>query len=105
MRLFAIVSASLLLASLAGCANKPPAKPKGELCALNANSSYLLCFNLETDFDDNLRLKKDVKGARKPITFEALHKAWVVDTPTKEELESYALKWKARYIELERRCK
>ena len=107
MRLCAAVFGSLLALALCGCANKPPAKPKGELCAINAQSEhpYKLCFNLETDFDDDLKLKPDAKGTRIPVELADLHKWWATDSFTKEELESYAMKWKARYIKLEKECR
>lgn len=91
-----ILFASFLLSS---CVN-PPKKPVGHIGGVNARSAggaYLLNFNLETDFDADIKLKPGVQGVRKKITLDDLHKNWCLDASSKEELTRYGLQWKERY--------
>jgi hypothetical protein len=69
---------------------------------MSAPKPYALSFNLETDFDGNLRLKDGAMGEKKEISLDDLHKAWCMDAATKEDLVRYALQWKERYLQLER---
>lgn len=86
--------------SLSACVN-PPKKPVGNIGALNAKPTsapkpYLLTFNFETDFNDDLTLKPGVKGVRKEVSLDDLDRNWVLDAKSKEELVRYALEWKQR---------
>jgi hypothetical protein len=101
----AIVFASLLVVALAsGCAHAPK-PPVGHLCGINAQSSYILCFDFEKDFDADGKLKSSSKGVRSTITLTDLHKGWFIDAPSKEALQAYAMKWKQRFQDLEKSCK
>lgn len=103
-KLLGILSSSLILLSC----EAPPKLPKGELKALNTTSSrgaYALTFNLETDFNENLKLKEGITGTRVDVGLEGLHKHWCVDAAAKEELTRYALQWKVRYEKLEKQLR
>lgn len=102
--LFVILLSSLTI----GCAEGPK-RPSGTVMGINARPTsepapYALTFNLETDFDENLRLKPDAKGVRVPITLDQLHAHWAMNAQTKEELVRYALEWKQKYLNLKKRC-
>lgn len=102
-RLGILCASSFLLACEA-----PPKLPVGKVRALNtlsASGPYSLDFNLETDFDEKLKLKEGVTGVRTRVSLEDLHKHWVVDADTKEELTRYALQWKTRYEKLEKQLR
>lgn len=94
---------SAILLSSCGSA---PKKPVGFIAGINAEAKepYGLFFDLEKDFDEDLRLKPDSKGARRALTLKTLHKHWAMDANTKEELVRYAREWKARYIKMRDEC-
>jgi hypothetical protein len=96
-----------LLAILLSSCQQAPKKPKGEIFIVNAHPTkeplpYALVFNLETDFDDNLKLKDGAQGVHKTVDINALHKHWCMPSPSKEDLQRYALEWKQRYIQLQK---
>lgn len=104
MKLLAILSTSLILVS---CAVPPPAAPKGKHSIINAHpepsaTPYMLSFDLEKDYDENLQLKPGTPGVREPIP--DLHAYWVHDFNTETELKAYAMKWKQRYLDLKTAC-
>lgn len=101
-KLFATLFVSIALTS---CVN-PPKKPVGKIMAINAKpqagAPYALVFDLETDFDQNLKLKAGHDGARIQISLDELDRHWAMDAATKEELVRYALQWRERYKMLDK---
>lgn len=97
MRLKTFCIASLLFLSSAGCAVKPP---KGWMCILNAHGekgAYNLCYNLETDFDAEGRVKA-VAGQRVPVkSLDDLHAHVNMDVDSYSNLKAYFLKLKERF--------
>jgi hypothetical protein len=77
-----------------------PPRPKGTVAAVNAHSGYMLEFDFD-DFDEDLKTKST--GTRIPLHGIAdLHKHWCMDAPSKEALQAYIMKWKARVIEMKK---
>lgn len=105
MKRSAILFGSLLILVLMNACAHAPKPPEGKICGINAQSSYILCFEFSKDFDENGKLKADSKGTRTPISLMDLHKGWFMDAPSKESLQGYALKWKQRYQDLQKSCK
>ncbi len=104
MKLFAIAFVSFILSA---CMHAPK-QPVGIVKAINAKprqaaKPYTLNFNLETDFDEDLKLKPEAQGTRVDVSLDDLDRNWVMDAATKEELIRYALQWKVRYKLLEQR--
>jgi hypothetical protein len=96
MRSLIVQRLTCLIASflIAGCAVPPP---KGFMCMLNAKSEYKLCFNMETDFEQNGDVKKGIKGERVPVhSLGDLHTYVVIDVDSYASLKAFLLKQKER---------
>lgn len=96
--LIRLVAVSLVATSC----SKPIPRPKGEVCRINARSGYILCFDLENDFDSNGDLLPNVQGVRKPVQLLNLHGHWELDEQSLSNLRAYGKKVKDA---LEKECK